>query len=585
MVAIARREAPYALTALDVGAFESPLLSRFDWIPTLVATDMQSRPMVWDHIQGIAFVRGDFMSLSFGTMFDLVICNQVVEHLPDSVVSRFVTKLASLARVLIVSTTFMMPHGTVAGHIQDPISKAKFASWFRNASRWGQLTNITTGHAFRAKSSRFGGGHLVGVWRRRGVVVGSGSSGGSGGGGGGGDIAGGRGTRRVATAATTRPPLLAQPAAGSDGAAAAHRFSACTASKQTEGAGALAYPAPRYFPFPPFVVVLETSKGRCDLAGGPPNCAAFSAGTLMMPEPFVVQTIASFLAHCLHVGSAGNGCYAVDVGGNLGIHTAYMAALGAQVDVIEPSADLASSIAATTRANCWESRIRVHAKAISGDVRSAGKALFFEGGWRLDDRGAKRRRKHMTTLIPLQTFLRGGRRVDLLKIDIDSSRVEASLMTAVERLVAAGEADVRAIVFEVQAGGSTAGGGTGRATTTPARTALATALSRLQLAHGYHAYRLAHHLHSIDDPEGFYSPCIGVRALKFALYVKRLTPAQWVSLLELRKDGSRGRADGASFVLSREALGRDAEARWGSESMDATLPARWKAAKCGMGED
>ena len=43
-MSLARLEAPDALTALDVGAFESPLLSRFDWIPTLVATDMQSRP-------------------------------------------------------------------------------------------------------------------------------------------------------------------------------------------------------------------------------------------------------------------------------------------------------------------------------------------------------------------------------------------------------------------------------------------------------------------------------------------------------------------------------------------------------------
>ena len=44
MVAVARREAPSALTALDVGAYESPLLARFDWIPTKVATDIQFHP-------------------------------------------------------------------------------------------------------------------------------------------------------------------------------------------------------------------------------------------------------------------------------------------------------------------------------------------------------------------------------------------------------------------------------------------------------------------------------------------------------------------------------------------------------------
>ena len=66
-------------------------------------------------MRGIAFVVGDFMKLSFGPLFDLVICNQVVEHLSDELVPRFITKLASHARVLIVSTTHIWPAGTITG--------------------------------------------------------------------------------------------------------------------------------------------------------------------------------------------------------------------------------------------------------------------------------------------------------------------------------------------------------------------------------------------------------------------------------------------------------------------------------------
>ena len=105
----------------------------------------------------------------------------------------------------------------------------------------------------------------------------------------------------------------------------------CTASTN------LSYPAPHYFPFPPFRVVLERTPGACDLAAprkglrgltgqvrellqgiggsgkgsatddeirafidrGPSAfCSAFTRGDLMMPEPFVVQAIASFLTRC-----------------------------------------------------------------------------------------------------------------------------------------------------------------------------------------------------------------------------------------------------------------------------------------------
>jgi len=166
---LAQLHAPNALTALDVGSYESPFLSRLHWIPTKVATDIQSRPDVWQDIRGIAFVQGDFMQLKFATIFDLVLCTQVVEHLKDP--GPFVGKMASIARVLIVSTTYEMPAGTIEGHVQDPISEQTFRSWFDTASKYGRLSDVLKipGEAALidpADGVRKPVTNIVGIWKR-----------------------------------------------------------------------------------------------------------------------------------------------------------------------------------------------------------------------------------------------------------------------------------------------------------------------------------------------------------------------------------------------------------------------------------
>ena len=156
-----------AATALDVGTYESPLLARYYWIPTKVATDLTARPRFWPHIPGIAFVAGDFMQLAFGTRFDLVICNQVVEHLSDSNVTRFVTKLASHTGpggTLLVSTTHRLPFGVIKGHVQDPISEERFRSWFRPVQSQGTLEVVyCEGGPHGHSNSK---GNIIGIWTR-----------------------------------------------------------------------------------------------------------------------------------------------------------------------------------------------------------------------------------------------------------------------------------------------------------------------------------------------------------------------------------------------------------------------------------
>lgn len=81
LLRLARQHAGDALTMLDVGAFVPNIAMKFTWIPTKVATDLQLDRMrgVWNQTRGVAFVRGNFLKLSFGvTPFDLVICSQVL---------------------------------------------------------------------------------------------------------------------------------------------------------------------------------------------------------------------------------------------------------------------------------------------------------------------------------------------------------------------------------------------------------------------------------------------------------------------------------------------------------------------------
>ena len=242
----------------------------------------------------------------------------------------------------------------------------------------------------------------------------------------------------------------------------------------------------------------------------------------------MAQVITSFLGGCL---SSEQRCHAVDLGGNLGIHTSYMAALGAEVDVVEPQADLAASIRRTALANCWQGRVRVHHGGITANEKQDGEIINFNGGWRLDDVRKERQRVQSMKLYAVQKLLR-GRSIDLLKIDIDNSDIEEQLIVALERLVAKGGGTrVKALVIEVA---------TRRARTGKAHK-LARALSRLQRVHGYSAYRLAHHLHSMDSLEPWYSPCIAIRTIKYMLHIRpNLTPQEWTQLLKFEKDEEIG---------------------------------------------
>lgn len=153
---LSRSYAPNALSVLDVGAYDPSFISSLDWIPTKLATDLRlssaEQRAVWNGARGVAFVKGDFLTMDFGgTRFDLVTCNQVIEHLPHPLVDRFVRKLMSVARTLVVATTLELPQGVIKGHVQDPIGEDEFRGWFSNNS-WPPSRASSSARAVRGGS-------------------------------------------------------------------------------------------------------------------------------------------------------------------------------------------------------------------------------------------------------------------------------------------------------------------------------------------------------------------------------------------------------------------------------------------------
>ena len=128
-VALARGMFADATAAIDVGCYTSGLICELDWIDRRVASDIQAGLSAnWKDVPGVEFVGGNAFEIDFGEPFDLVISNQTIEHLEDPV--EFVKQLLSMGHGLIISTTYEVPHGTIDGHIQDPIDFEKFLGWF-----------------------------------------------------------------------------------------------------------------------------------------------------------------------------------------------------------------------------------------------------------------------------------------------------------------------------------------------------------------------------------------------------------------------------------------------------------------------
>ena len=173
---LARRHAAGAVTLLDVGSYIPNILQTvFDWVPSKLAVEPHPAKRAWRDAHGIVLLQADFLKLNLReAQFDLVVCTQVLEHMPDELARTFVRRMQRLCRingVLIVSVPLNMPAGWVRGHVQDPLGREEFASWFlperfapSNSSRLHATRRLRSVHALEtagpAASSR-GGSHAA----------------------------------------------------------------------------------------------------------------------------------------------------------------------------------------------------------------------------------------------------------------------------------------------------------------------------------------------------------------------------------------------------------------------------------------
>lgn len=118
-----------ATAVLDVGSNRTPCL---DWFPQAkFRTSVDPRgPYAGE---GIESVTADFLAWEAPRHYDLALCLQVIEHVPDA--PAFCRKLLAVADIVIVSVPYKWARGRNKEHLHDPIDKARMRSWFgRNAN-------------------------------------------------------------------------------------------------------------------------------------------------------------------------------------------------------------------------------------------------------------------------------------------------------------------------------------------------------------------------------------------------------------------------------------------------------------------
>lgn len=115
---------PHPGTVLDVGSNGCPQLEWFPAARRRVSIDIQT-PYV---AAGVESKTADFVTYNPAERFDLVLCLQVLEHIPKP--KPFARNLLAVAKELIVSVPYRWPEGHCEWHCQDPVDGRKLFDWF-----------------------------------------------------------------------------------------------------------------------------------------------------------------------------------------------------------------------------------------------------------------------------------------------------------------------------------------------------------------------------------------------------------------------------------------------------------------------
>lgn len=115
-----------ARSIIDVGSADTDYLTWFYWIDRKVQLnlDFKKKPPA-----GVERITSDFLAWEPEAKFDIALCLQVLEHVPDPI--SFCAKLKSTAPILVVSVPYKWPAGRTKGHLHDPVDERKLLSWMK----------------------------------------------------------------------------------------------------------------------------------------------------------------------------------------------------------------------------------------------------------------------------------------------------------------------------------------------------------------------------------------------------------------------------------------------------------------------
>ena len=130
---------------IDVGSRSCPYLEWFPWATERVSLDLK-KPF---KAPGVRSIKTDFLTWEPDKHYDVVLCLQVLEHVPP--VEEFAHKLLTLGRHVIVSVPYKWPETAMRGHVHDPIDRAKFLSWFPRRPDYMVVAREPMSHSLMAK--------------------------------------------------------------------------------------------------------------------------------------------------------------------------------------------------------------------------------------------------------------------------------------------------------------------------------------------------------------------------------------------------------------------------------------------------
>ena len=122
-----RRYAPDARRLLDVGGGVSRGCQYLQWLPQLQRTSVELPDSGSQQLHPVRVVKADFLDWDVDGPYDVVMCLQVLEHVPQ--VEAFTVKLFDCAPTVVISVPYRWPAGRTACHVHDPVDEAKLHGW------------------------------------------------------------------------------------------------------------------------------------------------------------------------------------------------------------------------------------------------------------------------------------------------------------------------------------------------------------------------------------------------------------------------------------------------------------------------